>query len=121
MSKPTKKFIVTSSQMVEEIKTWEITVPDNENAGDLAHDIAMECDAMGWKEYHRMRKQRGCVYEITKFDIKHLGIRLAPVEDIETEWSIEEIDTPDQWGNEPGSPMYGVPPEGDPFWKENDQ
>ena len=29
MSKPTKKFIVTSSQMVEVVKTWEITDSNN--------------------------------------------------------------------------------------------
>ena len=98
MSKPTKTFIVTSSQMVEVVKTWEITVPDNEDAQALAYEIAEECGPDS---------------------NNHI-----PVEDIETAWSIKdisEIDKPDKWGNETGSPMYGVPPENDPFWKENDQ
>ena len=93
MSEPTKTFIVTSSQIIEVVKTWEITVPDNEDAEALAYEIAEECGPDS---------------------NNHI-----PVEDIETEWSIKDIsdiDKPDQWGNEPGSPMYGVPP-----WKENDQ
>ena len=117
MSKPAKTFIVTSSQMVEVVKTWEITVPDL--AGDsvaLAYDIAEECDELGWEEASQWREQNSRLGKPTKFDINHV-----PVEDIEIEWAIEEIDGPDEWGNEPGSPMYGVPPEGDPFWKENDQ
>ena len=43
MSEPTKKFIVTSSEVVEIVKTWEITVPDNEDAEALAFEIAEEC------------------------------------------------------------------------------
>ena len=96
MSKPTKKFIVTSSQMIEVVKTWEITVPDNEDAEAVAYDIAEDREPDS---------------------NKHI-----PVEDIEIEWSIKdisEIDKPDQWGTSPDSAMWGVPPENDPFWKEN--
>ncbi len=95
MSEPTKKFIVTSSQMVEVVRKWEVTVPDNENAEALAYDIAEDREPD------------------EKFDFV--------CTEVETEWSIEEIDTPDQWGTSPDSAMWGVPPEGDPFWKENDQ
>ncbi|MBN30351.1 MAG: hypothetical protein CMB34_06790 [Euryarchaeota archaeon] len=86
MSKPTKKFIVTSSQMVEVVKTWEITVPDlAEDSVTLAYDIAEECDQLGWKEAYRWRKRNSQLGKPTKFDINHV-----PVEDIEIEWSIKE-------------------------------
>jgi hypothetical protein len=29
-------------------------------------------------------------------------------------------DKPDEWGNEYGSPMYGVPPEDDPYWTKGE-
>ena len=65
MSKPTKKFIVTSSQMVEVVKTWEITVPDNTpDAEGLAYEIAEECGPDS---------------------NNHI-----PVEDIEIKWTIKE-------------------------------
>ena len=90
MSEPTKKFIVTSSQMVEVVKTWEITVPDL--AGDsvaLAYDIAEECDELGWEEASQWREQNSRLGKPTKFDINHV-----PVEDIEIEWSIKEQKKP---------------------------
>ena len=40
MSKLTKTFIVTSSQMVEVVRKWEVSVPDNEDAEALAYEIA---------------------------------------------------------------------------------
>ncbi len=49
MSEPTKTFIVTSSQMVEIVKTWEVTVPDNEDAQAVAYEIAEECGPDGTK------------------------------------------------------------------------
>ena len=67
MSEPTKTFIVTSSTMVEWVRKWEITVPDNEDAEDLAYEIAEECGPDS---------------------NNHI-----PVEDIETEWSIKEVET----------------------------
>ena len=67
MSEPTKTFIVTSSQMVEIVKTWEITVPDNEDAEALAYEIAEECGPDS---------------------NNHI-----PCIEVETEWSIKEKET----------------------------
>ena len=36
----TKKFIVTKSEMVDVVKTCEITVPNNNDAEALAYEIA---------------------------------------------------------------------------------
>jgi hypothetical protein len=97
MSEPTITFTVTSSEMVEVVKKWKITVPRGGAAcpESRAYEIAEDRDPD------------------EKYEV--------PCIEAGTEWSIEEIDKPDEWGNEPGSPMYGVPPEGDPFWKENEQ
>tara|TARA_R100000278_G_scaffold44873_1_gene39050 strand:- start:132 stop:347 length:216 start_codon:yes stop_codon:yes gene_type:complete len=38
--KHTKTFIVTSSQMVEVVRKWEVTVPNNVHAEALAYEIA---------------------------------------------------------------------------------
>ena len=27
-------------------------------------------------------------------------------------------DRPDMWGNKPNSPMFGTPPDDDPYWKD---
>ena len=40
MIKHTKKFIVTSSQMVEVVRKWEVTVPNNVHAEEVAYEIA---------------------------------------------------------------------------------
>ena len=66
MTEPTKTFIVTSSQIIEVVKTWEITVPDNEDAEELAYEIAEECGPDS---------------------NNHI-----PVEDIEIEWTIKEME-----------------------------
>ena len=64
MTKPTKTFIVTSSTMVEWVRKWEITVPDNEDAEALAYEIAEDREPD------------------EKFDFV--------CTEVETEWSIEE-------------------------------
>ncbi len=64
MSEPTKTFIVTSSTMVEWVRKWEITVPDNEDAEAVAYDIAENREPD------------------EKFDFV--------CTEVETEWSIEE-------------------------------
>ena len=89
MSKPTKKFIVTKSEMVEVVKTWEVTVPDL--AGDsvaLAYDIAEDCEDLGWEEACKWREQNSRWDKPIKFDIKHIPC----IEDM-AQWSIKEQET----------------------------
>ena len=81
----TKKFIVTKSEMVEVVKTWEITVPNNNDAEALAYEIAEECDELGWHEAFRSRKRNNTQGRPTKFDTKHIPC----IEDI-AQWSIKE-------------------------------
>ena len=66
MSELTKKFIVTSSTMVEWVRKWEITVPDTEDAEAVAYDIAEDREPD------------------EKFDVVYT--------DAESEWSIDEIE-----------------------------
>ena len=66
MSEPTKTFIVTSSEMVEVVRKWKITVPDNEDAEAAAYDIAEDREPD------------------EKFDFI--------CTEVETEWSIEEME-----------------------------
>lgn len=89
MSKPTKTFIVTSSQMVEVVKTWEVTVPDlAEDSVALAYDIAEDCDELGWEEACQWRNENPQGGKPIKFDIKHI-----PCIEDETQWSIKEKET----------------------------
>ena len=37
----------------------------------------------------------------------------------EHEFDSDDNDNPDQWGNDYGSPMYGTPPDDDPYWDNN--
>ena len=39
----------------------------------------------------------------------------------ESESSIDYNDDPDEWGNDYGSPMHGIPPDGDPYWDNNEE
>ena len=38
----------------------------------------------------------------------------------EPEFGSDDNDHPDQWGNDHGSPMDGVPPDNDPYWDNNE-